>query len=72
MRALLIIGVILIVLGIASFFVGLPHRETAGISVGGQKVGIETKHSEPIPIAGSIALLIGGVILTAVGARSRP
>ena len=71
MRALLVVGVILIALGIASFFVGLPHKDTAGVSVAGHEVGIETKHSERIPIAGSIALLIGGVVLTAVGARGR-
>lgn len=72
MRALLIVGVILIVLGVASFFIGLPQKETAGISIGGAKVGVETRHSERIPIAGAIALLVGGVVLTAVGARSRP
>ena len=71
MRALLILGVILIGLGIASFFVGLPHKETAGVSVAGHEVGVESKHSERIPIAGSVALLIGGVVLTAVGARGR-
>lgn len=71
MRALLIIGVILLALGIASFFVGIPKTEKAGISVAGREVGVETRHSERIPTAASIALIVGGVVLAAVGARRR-
>lgn len=71
MRALLIIGVILLALGIASLFVAIPKKEKTGISVAGTEIGVETRHSERIPTAASIALIVGGVVLAAAGARRR-
>ena len=71
MKALLVIGGILIILGVASFFVGIPRTENNGIKVGGAEIGVQTRHTERIPPAGSIALLVGGVLLIAVGARAR-
>ena len=68
MRALLVIGGILIIFGVASFFVGIPRTETNGIKIGGASVGVQTRHTERIPTAGSIALVVGGVVLIAVGA----
>lgn len=72
MRALLIVGILLLVLGIASFFVAIPKSDKAGISVAGREIGVETKHSERIPTAASIALIVGGIVLAAAGARRRP
>ncbi len=71
MRGLLIFGVLLIVLGIVSLFITIPHRETSGIKVGGAEIGVQTKTSERFPLAASIAIIVGGVVLTAVGARSK-
>ncbi len=71
MRGLLIFGVLLIVLGIASLFISIPHRQTSGIKVGGAQIGVQTETSERFPLPASIAIIIGGVVLAAVGARSR-
>jgi uncharacterized membrane protein len=71
MRTLLIVGILLIVLGIASLFVSIPRSERHGMKVGGAEVGVETQSSERIPLAASIAIIVGGVVLSAVGARSR-
>jgi uncharacterized membrane protein YidH (DUF202 family) len=70
MRALLIIGVLLIVLGIVSLFVGFPHRQSSGIKIGGAQIGVQTQTSERIPLPASIAIIVGGVVLAAVGGRS--
>jgi hypothetical protein len=70
MRAVLIIGVIVLVLGILSFFVGIPHKDKAGVSIGGAEVGVETRSNQRIPVAGSVALVVGGIVLIAVGAKS--
>lgn len=70
MRALLAIGVVLIVLGIVSLFVGLPHQQSSGLEVGGAKIGVQTHTSERIPLPASIAIIAGGVALAAVGGRS--
>jgi ABC-type enterochelin transport system permease subunit len=70
MRALLVIGILLIVLGIVSLFVGIPHQHDSGIQVGSAKIGVQTQTSERIPLPASIAIIIGGVVLAAVGGRS--
>ncbi len=71
MRGLLIFGVLLIVLGIASLFISIPHRQTSGIKVGGEQIGVQTQTSERFPLPASIAIIVGGVVLAAVGGRSR-
>ena len=68
MKALLVIGVIVLILGILSFFVGIPRTDTSGIKIGGASVGVQTRHTERIPPAGSIALVVGGIVLLAIGA----
>jgi amino acid transporter len=71
MKALLVIGVIVLILGILSFFVGVPHSENHGVSVGGASVGVQTHHTDRIPVAGSIALVLGGIVLVFIGARDK-
>ncbi len=71
MRGLLIFGIILIILGIVSLFISIPHRQTSGVKIGGAQIGVQTQTSEPFPLPASIAIIVGGVILTAVGARAR-
>ncbi|MGI9104342.1 MAG: hypothetical protein ACR2IF_18015 [Terriglobales bacterium] len=71
MKGLLVFGVILIVLGIASLFITIPHKQTSGVRIGGAEIGVQTQTSERFPLPASIAVIVGGVVLTAVGARSR-
>ncbi|MGZ4822094.1 MAG: hypothetical protein ACXVZM_10855 [Terriglobales bacterium] len=70
MRPLLAVGLILIVLGILSLFVGIPHQHSSGIQVGDAKIGVQTQTSDRIPLPASIAIIIGGVVLAAAGGRS--
>ncbi len=70
MRTLLVVGVVLIVLGVLSLFVGLPHQHSSGIQIGDAKIGVQTQTSERIPLPASIAIILGGVVLAAVGGRS--
>jgi hypothetical protein len=70
MRGLLIVGVILIILGIVSLFVGLPHQHSSGIKVGDASIGVQTQTSERIPLPASIAIIAGGVVLAVLGGRS--
>lgn len=67
MRALLIVGAILLLVGIASLFVPIPRRERHGIDAGGLSVGFETTSREKVHpmvsavlIGGGIALMLGG------------
>jgi hypothetical protein len=71
MRVLLFVGLILIVLGVASLVVPLPHTQTEGVKVGGASLGVQTSHSERVSPIISVVLIAGGIALSIGGARSR-
>ena len=71
MKALLWIGVALLILGIASLLVPIPHTETQGIKAGDLNIGVQTKHSERVPPAVSVVLIAGGIALIIAGGRTR-
>lgn len=67
MKPLLWIGVIVFVLGIASFFVPLPKRERQTMSAGGMSVGVEITHSQTLPPAASLVMMVGGAMMAVAG-----
>jgi len=71
MKILLYVGLILVVLGVASLVVPVPHTQTEGIKVGSANFGVQTSHSESVPPLISIVLIAGGIALAIAGARSR-
>ena len=71
MRILLVIGIILLVLGVASLFVPVPVREKHGIKAGPVSVGVETTEHEKVHPAVSAVLIAGGVVLLIAGGRKR-
>lgn len=68
MKMMLIAGVILVVLGIASLVVPFPRSETHGIKAGDVNIGVQTSHSERVSPIISVALIAGGIAL-AIGGR---
>jgi len=42
MKGLFWLGVVFVVLGIASLVIPIPHSERSGVKVGGASIGIET------------------------------
>lgn len=71
MRALLIVGLILLILGVASLFVPIPRKERHGIEAGPVSLGVETTTRERVHPGISGALIAGGVVLMVVGRRKR-
>ena len=71
MKVLLYAGLVLIVLGIASLVVPIPHTETEGIKVGNTNFGVQASHSERVSPIISVVLIAGGIALSIAGARSR-
>ncbi|MGA2345064.1 MAG: hypothetical protein ABSF93_03610 [Candidatus Sulfotelmatobacter sp.] len=71
MRIFLVAGLLLIVLGIASLVVPIPHSETEGIKIGGASIGVQTTHRERVSPIISVVLIAGGIALSIAGARSR-
>lgn len=69
MKALLLVGVLLMVLGILSFFIPIPHSEHHGLSVGDAHVGITTQSDEKVAPAVSIVLVVVGAGLMIAGRK---
>ena len=58
MKALFVVGLAVVVLGILSFFVALPHSENHGIKAGDVSVGVQTHSSEKVSPAISAVMLV--------------
>jgi hypothetical protein len=71
MKALPLVGVLLLVLGVLSFVVPIPHRENHGVKIGDAKFSVETENSEKLPPAAGIVLLAGGVVALVLGMRKK-
>ena len=71
MRALAIVGAILLLAGVLSLFVPIPHHERHGIKAGPVSIGVETTDRERVPPAVSAVLIGGGVILFIAATRKR-
>ena len=70
MKSLFWIGTVLLVLGIASLFIPIPHTEREGVKAGGISLGIETRHEEKLPpIASGLMIAAGAGMM--IAARSR-
>jgi hypothetical protein len=70
MKALTVVGVLLLVLGVFSFFVPFPHYEHRGVRLGDAHVGITTHHDERVPIALSVILVVLGAGLMIADRKS--
>jgi len=70
LKALMIVGVVLLVLGVLSFFVPYPHSEHHGVSLGDAHVGITTHDDEKVPPAVSVLLVVVGAGLMIAGRKS--
>lgn len=71
MKALLWIGLVVLVLGIASLFLSVPQRERHGVEIGGASVGVETTQSRRLPVWASAVMMVGGISMMLASRRSR-
>ena len=69
MKAVTIIGIVLLLLGVLSFVVPLPHREEHSVKIGDAKFGVQTQNSERIPLAASIVIVAAGAACLIAGSR---
>jgi hypothetical protein len=67
MKALFGVGLVVIVLGILSFFVPVPHAEHHGANIGDVHVGVTTHHENTLPPAVGIVMLVAGAGMMIAG-----
>jgi nucleoside recognition membrane protein YjiH len=67
MKALFGIGLVVIVIGILSFFVPVPHAEHHGADIGDVHVGVTTHHENMLPPAVGIVMLVAGAGMVIAG-----
>jgi hypothetical protein len=70
MKVLMLVGVVVLALGIASFFVPVPHSEHHGVNLGDAHVGITTHDENTVPPVVSIVLIVVGAGLMIAGRKS--
>jgi len=70
MKALFVVGLVVLVLGILSFFVPVPHTERHGVDAGDVHLGVKTHHDDLLPPGVSVALLVVGAGLMIAGRKS--
>jgi hypothetical protein len=71
MKVLMLVGVVVLVMGIVSFFVPFPHSEQHGVSIGDAHVGITTHDDEKVSPVVSIVLVVVGAGLMIAGRKSQ-
>jgi len=71
MKPLFAIGLVVLILGVASLFVPLPKKERAGVAVGGVSLGVETTTRETVsPIVSGVLILAGAGMM--IAGRKKP
>lgn len=66
MKPMFWIGIVLLVLGVASLVVPIPRSEREGMSAGGMSVSVQTQHSERVsPIISAVLILAGAGVMYA-------
>ena len=71
MKALFAVGLVLVILGIASLFVPIPQKERHGVEIGEVSLGVETTSREKVsPIVSGVLVLAGAGMMIA-GSRKK-
>ena len=72
MKALSVVGLLVLILGVASLFVPIPRKDRAGIEVAGVSLGVETSHREKVsPIVSGVMILAGAALMIAGQRKAR-
>jgi hypothetical protein len=66
----MLVGMVVLVLGVLSFFVPFPHSEHHGVNIGDAHVGVTTHDDQRVPPVMSIVLVVVGAGLMIAGGKS--
>jgi hypothetical protein len=71
MKLLLAVGLVVLVLGIASFFIPIPRTEREGLKAGNVDIGLDVQHNEHVsPIVSTVLVVVGAGMMIA-GSRGK-
>jgi hypothetical protein len=72
MKPLFAVGLVILILGVASLFVPIPRKERSGVQLGGVSLGVETTHKETVsPIVSGVLILAGAGMMIAGKRQNR-
>lgn len=69
MKALLWVGLVVLLLGVLSLFVPIPRSERAGFEAGGVSVGVTTSRKETVSPIVSGAMILAGAGMVIAGRK---
>ena len=67
MKSLTVVGVVVLLLGLLSFVVPIPHNEDHSVKIGDAKVGVETQTKQTVPPWMSGIVVAAGILLVLAG-----
>jgi len=71
MKLLLGVGLVVLILGLASFFIPIPRNEREGLKAGSVDIGVDIRHKEHVsPIVSTVLVAVGAGMMIA-GARAK-
>jgi hypothetical protein len=71
MKLLVGVGLLVLILGIASFFIPIPRTEREGLKAGNVDIGVDVRHNEHVSPVVSTVFVVGGVALMIAGSRRK-
>jgi len=71
MKSLFWIGLVVLILGFASFLVKIPSTERHGVQAGGMSIGIETQSEDKVSPILSAVMIFGGAGMMVAGKGNR-
>jgi hypothetical protein len=69
MKKLFWIGLVMLILGVTSLVVPIPHNDKEGISAGDMSLAVNVRHDEKVSPIISAVLILGGAGLMIAGAK---
>jgi hypothetical protein len=67
MKALLAVGLVVLIVGVISFIIPFPHASHHELGAGDLHVGVTTHHDEKVPAAVSVLLVVVGAGIMIAG-----
>jgi uncharacterized protein YjeT (DUF2065 family) len=71
LKLLFALGLVVLVLGIASFFIPIPRTEREGVKAGNVDIGVDVRHHEHVSPIVSTVLVVAGAGMMIAGSRAK-